>query len=107
MNVYLKLALCFSLFTTNQLAGFAQEKPAMFTHADTLRGTDGPFRSWWNILHYDLSVGFNITDSSIAGLNIIQFKAITTGNKMQIDLQEPMVTDSVFVRETVQFKNSR
>ena len=107
MNVYFKIALCFSFFTTNQLAGFAQEKPAMFTHADTLRGTDGPYRSWWNILHYDLSVGFNIADSSIAGLNIIQFKAITTGNKMQIDLQEPMVIDSVFVRENLQFKNSR
>ena len=28
------------------------------THADTLRGTYGPSRDWWDVLKYDLHVKF-------------------------------------------------
>lgn len=66
-----------------------------FTHADTLRGTYGPARDWWNVLKYDLHVTFNIPDSSISGFNNIQFKTLKKADKMQIDLQDPMILDSV------------
>jgi aminopeptidase N len=66
-----------------------------FTHADTLRGTYGPSRDWWDVLKYDLHVKFNIVDSTINGYNIIQFKPLKKGSIMQIDLQEPMILDSV------------
>ena len=65
------------------------------THADTLRGTYGATRDWWNVLKYDLNVTFNIKDSTISGYNIIQFKPLKKGNIMQIDLQEPMMLDSI------------
>ena len=68
-----------------------------FTHADTLRGTYGPARDWWDVLKYDLHVMFNIEDSTISGKNIIQFKKLNKGNIMQIDLQEPMILDSVTI----------
>ena len=68
------------------------------THADTLRGTYGPGRDWWDVLKYDLHVKFNIVDSTISGKNIIQLKALKPGSLLQIDLQEPMIIDSIFIR---------
>ncbi|MFM2327353.1 MAG: hypothetical protein RIR31_1555, partial [Bacteroidota bacterium] len=71
------------------------KKTATFSHADTLRGTYGPSRDWWDVLKYDLHVKFNILDSTISGYNVIQFKALKKGDVMQIDLQEPMILDSI------------
>ena len=89
-----RITKAFFLFTflliTHQLA--AQQ----FTHADTLRGTYSPARSWWDVLKYDLHVKFSINDSTISGYNIIQFKVLKKGNVMQVDLQEPMILDSIF-----------
>ena len=71
-------------------------KKKLFTHADTLRGSNGPGRIWWDALKYDLHVKFNIADSSISGYNIIQYKNLKVSNNiMQLDLQEPMIIDSV------------
>ena len=72
-------------------ASFAQH----YTHADTLRGSNGPGRDWWNATKYDLHVKFNLQDSTISGYNIISFKVLKPDSIMQIDLQEPMVIDSV------------
>src|ERR1700754_1212139 len=68
-----------------------------FTHADTLRGTYGPTRDWWDVLKYDLHVKFNLKDSSISGENVIQIKTIKNGDILQIDLQEPMILDECYV----------
>ena len=68
-----------------------------FTHADTLRGTYGPTRNWWDVLKYDLHVKFNLSDSSISGYNEISIKRLTAKPErvMQIDLQEPLILDSI------------
>ena len=66
-----------------------------FTNADTLRGTYGTSRDWWDVLKYDLHVKFNLSDSSISGWNAIQYKAVKFGKKMQIDLQEGLTIDSI------------
>jgi aminopeptidase N len=70
-----------------------------FTHADTLRGSNGPGRAWWNATKYDLHVKFNIPDSSISGYNIISYKELNRNhvNYFQIDLQDPLIMDSVIV----------
>lgn len=47
-----------------------------FTHVDSLRGSYGPARSWWDVTKYDLHVKFNLEDSSISGWNIITFKVL-------------------------------
>jgi aminopeptidase N len=62
----------------------------MFTHADTLRGSITPERAWWNLLKYDLRVTPDYDKKSLAGENAIRFQAVTAGQTMQIDLQEPM-----------------
>lgn len=66
-----------------------------FTHADTLRGSIGPARAWWDVTFYDLHVKVHPADSSIEGANIITYRAVESGQEMQIDLQAPMVLDSV------------
>ncbi len=86
--------LNFSFLILNSLEAQPLKKAETFTHADTLRGTYGPGRNWWDVTKYDLHVKFNIPDSTISGFNVIEFKALKKGNVMQIDLQEPMILDS-------------
>src|SRR3989339_912080 len=68
----------------------------LFTKADTLRGSITPERAWWNLLHYDIQVRPNLVDKTLQGAVTIQFKVLTKGKRMQIDLQQPLVIDSVF-----------
>ena len=60
------------------------------TRAETLRGTITPEREWWDVLHYDLSVQFMPETRTIKGSNVITFKTLKPGSKMQIDLQTPL-----------------
>lgn len=65
-----------------------------FTRQDTLRGSNGVGRMGWDVLRYDILVKPNFASKTIAGKNTITF--YDTGVKlMQIDLQEPMLIDSV------------
>src|SRR5438093_1522555 len=89
------LIINYSLLIINCSYAQLGEKKESFTHADTLRGTYGPTRDWWDATKYDLSVKFNLDDSTISGKNVIQFKALRKGTILQIDLQEPMKIDSV------------
>ena len=70
-----------------------------YTHADTLRGSNGPGRSWWDATKYDLHVKFNLQDSSIRGYNIISYHTLDKRHPdfFQIDLQVPMIIDSVIM----------
>jgi aminopeptidase N len=84
------IAACTTLSTlTLQAQQQTPPKPA-YTHNDTLRGSIGPERAWWDLLKYELQVTPDYTKKSISGENIITFKALTDGQVMQIDLQEPM-----------------
>ena len=88
-----KITALLSLMLLICMATFAQT----FTHADTLRGSNGPGRAWWDATKYDLHVQFDIADSSIRGYNVISYKQITGANPgfFQVDLQVPMIIDSV------------
>lgn len=93
--IFLAIVFLTGLYTSS-IKAQPLNKKTIFTHADTLRGSDGPGRIWWDVLKYDLHVKFNITDSSISGYNIIQYKNLKVSeNIMQLDLQEPMVLDSI------------
>lgn len=70
-----------------------------YTHADTLRGSNGSARKWWDVKRYDLSVELDTGTKSIKrGVNIISFRVMDkpTG-QMQIDLQDTLRIDSVFI----------
>jgi aminopeptidase N len=73
----------------------AQDSAAAQLHADSLRGQNGPGRSWWDVAFYDLHVKVSPSDSSISGVSNITYRIIGPATEMQIDLQEPLVIDSV------------
>lgn len=65
-----------------------------FTHADTLRGSNGRGRSWWDVQKYDLKVG--IDSEGISGSNTITFQVVAQPNEvMQVDLQDSMRISNV------------
>jgi len=85
-------------FSTAQV-GKPEEK---FTHADTLRGSLNPNRTWWDVLRYDIEVKPDYESKTIIGKTIIQFAVNKTNNlNMQIDLQEPLIIDSVIMNEKI------
>lgn len=84
--VFLLLATAFSSY-------------GQFSHADSLRGGYGDKRDWWDLQYYDLSVTFDLEKQEIHGKNRIRFSTIrhqeTGVPELQLDLQEPMILDSV------------
>ena len=75
----------------------AAQDTTRYTRADTLRGSNGPARAWWDATFYDLHVRVNPADSTIAGRNGITYRVLSAppAREMQIDLQVPMQIDSV------------
>lgn len=80
---------------------------AQYSHADSLRGGYGATRDWWDISHYDLAVTFHPAMKEISGCNTLTFTQTTagmaaagksSGRIMQIDLQQPMMIDSIVFR---------
>ncbi|MFI5206983.1 MAG: M1 family metallopeptidase [Gemmatimonadales bacterium] len=73
----------------------AAQDTTRFTRADTLRGANGPDRSWWDVTFYDLHTRVNPSDSSISGWNGITYLVKRPAQQMQIDLQVPLEVDSM------------
>ncbi len=75
------------------------QRDTLFTHADTLRGSNTPQRAWWDATFYDLHVTVHPADSSISGWNGITYRVLSAPNlkkeQMQIDLQVPLEIDSI------------
>src|SRR5688572_1223767 len=71
---------------------------------DSLRGSITPERAWWDVVKYDITVEPDAITKTITGSNIITFKTLAEGKRMQIDLQEPMEITSVHLKnEAVAF----
>jgi len=69
----------------------------VFTHADTLRGTNGPERTWWDIQRYDITVRPDYPTKTTTGNDLITYKVVGADQPaMQIDLQAPLHIDSIF-----------
>jgi len=66
-----------------------------YTRADTLRGSNGPARAWWDVQFYDLHVRVSLADSSVKGWNAITYRLLQPARDMQIDLQQPLEIDSI------------
>lgn len=90
--------LWFILFFGFPFWGSSQllQNKTVFTHADTLRGSDNAQRSWWNVLHYSITVNPDFESKSIKGKTTIQFAVVKPVTTMQIDLQQPLIVDSIF-----------
>ncbi|MDB5251863.1 MAG: peptidase [Flaviaesturariibacter sp.] len=89
-------ALFFFSAATHAQLGAAKKE---FTRADTLRGSVTPERAWWDVRRYDIQVSPDYNSRTITGSVILTYATLSkpaTG-RMQIDLQEPMILDSVFL----------
>src|SRR3954471_24150951 len=87
--------LCACAFVNLSEAQLGQQKEE-FTHGDTLRGSLNPNRAWWDVLRYDIEVKPDYSTKTIGGKTSITFAITKTGNDtMQIDLQQPLIIDSV------------
>jgi aminopeptidase N len=92
------IAAALLVATAASTAPLAAQRPRVttqFTHADTLRGSNTPERAWWDATFYNLHVRVNPADSSISGWNGITYRVTGPSREMQIDLQEPLVADSM------------
>jgi aminopeptidase N len=89
-----RLLLSLALMPLVARTSAAQEK-TKFSHADSLRGTNSPQRSWWDVSFYDLHVAISPSDSTIRGYNVITYRILRPAQEMQIDLQVPLVVDSM------------
>jgi aminopeptidase N len=77
------------------LRAAAAQDTTRYSHADTLRGSNGSARAWWDATFYDLHVTVNPADSSIRGWNGITYRVLQPAQEMQIDLQVPLEVDSI------------
>ena len=91
----MRTVLLFGALACLPLAPARAQDTTRYTHADTLRGSIGPQRAWWDVVFYDLHVSVSPRDSSIRGANGITYRVTTPAQEMQLDLQQPLVMDSV------------
>jgi aminopeptidase N len=73
----------------------AAAQPDRITRADSLRGSNGPARAWWDVAFYDLDVAVMPADSSIRGHVGITYRVLQPAREMQIDLAERLRVDSI------------
>jgi len=88
----MKKSLCIILLSIFSLALNSQP---VFNLQDTLRGSLNEHRDWFDIQHYDITVTPSYETKSIIGLVSWTAKVIKPSNNIQIDLQQPLIIDSV------------
>lgn len=95
---WISVALMALLCSVMSFQAQAQPAARTFSRADTLRGSLTPERTWWDVQRYEVAFTPDFLSKSISGSNEIRYKVVKANNgsvKMQIDLQEPLVIDSV------------
>ena len=65
------------------------------TRQDTLRGSITNERSWWDLTYYHLDIKVEPEKKYISGSNTVGYKVLESKKLMQIDLQQPMIINSV------------
>ena len=94
MRIRSALPVLLALLAALPFPAAAQTQAQRFTRADSLRGSIGPARAWWDVTFYDLQVAVNPADSSVSGRTGITYRVLQPAAEMQIDLQR-LAVDSV------------
>jgi aminopeptidase N len=105
MKIILRSLLFILLFSSN-LVLIAQTKK-VYSLADTLRGSLMPERTWWDVQRYELAFQPDYNKKSISGSNEILYRVVKPNSgkiRMQIDLQEPLLIDSIRYNESRNLK---
>jgi len=95
--IFFTIAMWYSL-TADTTFALGNSHDQAFTRQDTLRGSNGSGRSWWDVQHYALHISFDTATKSISGTNKITARIIAApADSLQLDLQELMFLDSIVV----------
>ncbi len=76
-------------------AQFIQTTTEKFTKADTLRGMLRPDRTCFDVKYYSINLELFINNKSISGFVDMHFLALKDFQKIQIDLYQNMIIDSI------------
>ncbi len=83
--------------TTQRPAAAVPAAPQVFTEADRLRGTYGPYRANNDLLYYHLDVRVDPEKKYLSGKNTIRFKMLEDGTRIQIDLVPVFQIDKILL----------
>jgi aminopeptidase N len=78
----------------------ADRTPAPPSRYDVLHGGYGPFRANNDLLYYHLDVRVDPVAKTIAGSNLVRFKMLEDGIRIQLDLTETLQIDSITYGKT-------
>ena len=67
----------------------------MPSEEDRLRGGYGPYRANNDLLFYHLTLKVDPVEKSIAGSNVVRFRMLKDGRKIQLELTPELTVDSV------------
>jgi aminopeptidase N len=100
----MKRLFCLVCFTCCILyVGSAQPfgRQEKLTRQDTLRGSIGPAREWWDVLHYNVYVAPDIPARTIKGKTTITYKVVKEKKSlyMQLDLQQPLLITEIYFNQ--------
>jgi len=71
----------------------------VFTRQDTLRGSIGLERAWFDVTYYDLNLKLDIDERHIEGYNEVSFKVLKKHPVMQLDLFEELEISKIVYRD--------
>lgn len=83
------------LYLSIILAGFQSVSAQNFTRKDSLHGGLRPERTCFDVQRYDLNIKINPEERTIVGYNEIAFKIVANTSKIQLDLFDNMMIDSI------------
>jgi aminopeptidase N len=86
-------AILIFILLLNSISSIGQTK--IFTLDDTLRGSITPERSWWDVGFYGLKVSVDPANQTLKGSVQIVYKVLQHGDKMQVDLQPPLLIETI------------
>jgi aminopeptidase N len=78
-------------------ATLVAQTTAVFSEADHLRGSYGPFRSNNDLLYYHLDVRVDPDKQTLSGKNSIRFKMLKDGGRIQLDLVPAFQIDKILL----------
>ena len=96
-KLFLRFIIIASLFPCLHSCAQPLNHKESFTRQDTLRGSIGTGRDWWDVTTYNIFVEPDYVSKTLKGWNEIGFNILKpgSGKTMQIDLQEPLIIDSI------------
>src|SRR5580698_8367006 len=73
------------------------QAPTVFSEADHLRGSYGPYRANNDLLYYHLDVRVDPNLQTLSGKNSIRFKMLKDGSRIQLDLVPVFQIDKILL----------